>query len=63
MLSPEVNQRVVHEQHKDRLRKSKHNRRVAELEQQTASITVKERKVVHQLGNLMIRWGTKLQSL
>lgn len=63
MLSPEVSQLVVHEQHKDRLRKSEHNRRVAELEQQTASLTVKERKVVHQLGSLMIRWGTKLQSL
>lgn len=63
MLSPEVNQLVIRERHQDRLRRAEHKRRVQALAQPNTSLPPQEHKMVHQLGSLMIRWGTKLQSL
>lgn len=64
MFSPEINYLVSQEQHKDRLRQLDQQHQLDTVEtEQTVTYPKQYRVAANWLGHLMIKWGTRLQSL
>ncbi|MCB0197692.1 MAG: hypothetical protein KDJ65_37450 [Anaerolineae bacterium] len=64
MLSPEVHYMVSREQHKDRLRRFEQDQQFLDIEpDQIITNPTQYQKAANWLGDQMIKWGTRLQSL
>ena len=64
MLSPEMRYLVSQEVHKDRLRQFEREQQLEAIEsEQTIVYPTSYQKATNWLGDQMIKWGTRLQSL